>query len=105
MKREQIIAFGVPEERIREFQAAYWADLHKCAQRMAADNTDQQTADEARSLLEAITAMVKLMPDPERLKLVLNNVNRHYAQYTQGQREKQEQERQTANDVRKPLEG
>ena len=59
MKREQIIAFGVPEERIREFQAAYWADLHKCAQRMTAENTDQQTADESRSLLEAITAMVK----------------------------------------------
>ena len=102
MKREQIIAFGVPEERIREFQAAYWADLHKCAQRMAAENTDQQTADKARSLLEAITAMVKLMPDPVRLRMILSNVNRHYAQYTHDQRENQTQH--TASADKRPLE-
>lgn len=104
MRKSDILAFGVPEERIKEFQAAYWADLHKVAQRLSNVSADQRQDTEARALLEAITAMLRLIDDPERLRTILNNVNRNFAQYTQDQREKQEQELQTANDGRKPLE-
>lgn len=90
MRKSDILAFGVPEERIKEFQAAYWADLHKVAQRLSAANTDRRQDTEARALLEAITAMLKLIDDPERLRMILSNVNRHFAQYTQVQREKQQ---------------
>lgn len=98
MRKSDILAFGVPEDRIKEFQAAYWADLHKVAQRLSAANTDQHQDTEARALLEAITAMLKLIDDPERLRMILNNVNRNFAQYTQDQREKQQPQE------RKPLE-
>ena len=88
MKRSDVLALGVPEEKIKEFQARYWEDVHKCAEKRAGVNAvDQKGADETHSLLEAITAMVKLMPDPVRLRMILNNVNRHYSQYTHDQRE------------------
>ncbi|MBQ7785911.1 MAG: hypothetical protein IJ381_07175 [Clostridia bacterium] len=90
MRKSDILAFGVPEERIKEFQAAYWADLHKVSRRLSAANTNQHQDTEARALLEAITAMLKLIDDPERLRMILSNVNRHFAQYTQVQREKQQ---------------
>lgn len=91
MKRSDVLALGVPEEKLKEFQARYWEDVHKCvSNRMEVYVTDRKSADEACNLLEAITAMVKLIPDPVRLRMILNNVNRHYAQYVQDQRENRE---------------
>lgn len=103
MKRSDVLALGVPEEKLKEFQARYWEDVHKCAEKRAGVNAvDQKGADETSSLLEAITAMVKLMPDPVRLRMILSNVNRHYAQYTHDQRENQTQH--TASADKRPLE-
>lgn len=89
MNKQEIIAFGVPEDKIQAFQAAYWKDLHKVAERMA----KQQAANESRDMLEAIASMLRLIPDPVRLRQILNNVNRHYAQYLQDERDAFERRR------------
>lgn len=81
MKKAELLSLGVPEEKIHLFQEAYWADVRKQAIRMAEESKGHESALSLSSMREAIFAMVRLIPDPDRLSLILSNVNRHYQTY------------------------
>lgn len=81
MKKAVLMEYGIPEEKIREFNEAYWKDVHKHAERLVEEGKGQDAASSAPAVREAITAMLRLIPDPERLYLILAHVNRQYQQY------------------------
>lgn len=81
MKKAVLMEYGIPEEKIREFNEAYWKDVHKHAERLVEEGKGQDAAPSAPAVREAIAAMLRLIPDPERLYTILANVNRHYQQY------------------------
>lgn len=85
MKKAELMEYGIPEAKIRAFNEVYWNDVRKQAARMVEEAKGQETAPSTASMREAIAAMVRLIPDPVRLNLILNNVNRHYQSYTNEQ--------------------
>ncbi len=72
MTKDEVLSFGVPEEKYRSFQATYQRDLNRLAKhsRFEAD-TDQETR-------SAIHAMLKLIKRPETLHSILVYVNSAY---------------------------
>ena len=78
MKKTELLAYGIHEDKVSAFQEVYWADVKKQAVRMVEADKEQETAPSPSAIREAITAMVRLIPDPVRLSLILANVNRHY---------------------------
>ena len=72
MTKDEILSFGVPEEKYRAFQAAYQRDVNKIAERRRAEeDADSQTR-------SAIVAMLKLIKRPDTLRDILNHVNKAY---------------------------
>lgn len=86
MKKDELLSFGIPAEKIKEFQPLYWADVKKQAVKMA--EKERETVVSPASIREAITAMLRLIDDEKRLITILGNINRHFAQYTEEKREK-----------------
>lgn len=85
MKKAELMEYGIPEAKIRAFNEVYWNDVRKQAARMVEEAKGQDAAPSTASMREAIAAMVRVIPDPVRLSMILNNVNRHYQNYTNDQ--------------------
>ena len=81
MKKAELMEYGIPEAKIRAFNEVYWNDVRKQAARMVEEAKGQDAAPSTASMREAIAAMVRVIPDPVRLSMILNNVNRHYQNY------------------------
>lgn len=69
MNKTTLLNMGVKEDKIKEFQAAYWADVHKSAHKEAKEmaDKDRHTASE---LVYAIKSILRLL-DKDSLKIVL----------------------------------
>ena len=80
MRKAELIAYGIPEEKVREFHQVYWADVKKQAAMMANGDAGQETALPPSAYRQAISAVLRLINDRERLALILSNVNKHYYQ-------------------------
>lgn len=74
MKRAEIISFGVPESRVKDFQKAYWADVRQSARNLA----NKERCTKVEDLKAAILSMIQLMPDPDKLERILYVINRQY---------------------------
>lgn len=85
MKKADLMEYGIPEAKIRAFNEVYWNDVRKQAARMVEEAKGQDAAPSTASIREAIAAMMRVIPDPVRLSMILNNVNRHYQNYTNEQ--------------------
>ena len=105
MKKAELIALGVKEENLREFNNRYWEDVRSYAKRLADKGnikpvesagkgagafpaSDKQTATKA-----AIVAMLPLFDDPARLHFILETVSREY-HYQEKERARKEYEAQ-----------
>lgn len=104
MKKAELMEYGIPEAKIRAFNEVYWNDVRKQAARMVEEAKGQDAAPSTASMREAIAAMVRVIPDPVRLSMILNNVNRHYQNYTNEQNgvKGNTQNNQTANAQKQP---
>lgn len=72
MTKEEVLAFGVPEDKYRAFQTAYYRDLRKLSeQKREEEDANWQTR-------SAIHAMLKLIKRPETLGNILKYVNSAY---------------------------
>lgn len=82
MNKTEAMNYGVREDAYRAFQEHYNRDLHKMVSRKVEEVKGQEAAPStADATREAICAMLRLIPDPERLAVILSSVNRHYQQY------------------------
>lgn len=82
MNKTEAMNYGVREDEYRAFQEHYNRDLHKMLSRKVEEAKGQDAAPSpADSTREAICAMVRLIPDADRLGVILSSVNRHYQQY------------------------
>ncbi len=88
MNREQALKYGVKPELYKDFQEEYNTEMNKRAREMAVKSEGGAAAPALAKLREAIGSMLRLIDDPARLRLILNNINRHYAQYVQESGEK-----------------
>lgn len=72
MTRDEVLALGVPADKVRAFQAAYMKDLNKLAtkKRMEEDENYETRA--------AIAAMLKMIKRRETLHKVLQFINKEY---------------------------
>ena len=70
MNREDAIALGVPEERLREFQDKYNQDLKKAVR--------NQQDGSAKAIRAAIDSMLPLIRSTPALREILNLVTRLY---------------------------
>ena len=67
MTKEDMIALGIPKERMKDFRTRYFADVKKAAQRMN-KSSDRSTDD----LKKAVAALVQVIDDPDRLRQILS---------------------------------
>lgn len=67
MKKEEVLALGVPEEKIREFQALYNRDL---------DNRMRHPRDSG--VRSAIVSMLPMIQQEENLRKILKSVTYFY---------------------------
>lgn len=71
MTKTEVLSFGVPEERYKEFQAAYNRDLNS--------RIKSEMRKEADPLIRsAILAMLELIKRPETLESILKYINKAY---------------------------
>lgn len=80
MRKAELIAYGIHEEKVREFQQVYWADVKKQAAMMAKGDAGQETALPPSAYRQAIASVLRLINDPARLAVILSVVNKHYYQ-------------------------
>lgn len=73
MSRDEVLAFGVPEDKVKEFQEVYNRDLRK-----AADRLTRKRDDDGGETRAAIYAMLKLIKQPDTLARILQNINKAY---------------------------
>lgn len=69
MTKEDMIALGIPKDRMKDFRTRYFADVKKAAQRMN-KSSEQPTND----LKKAIAALVQVIDDPDCLHQILSYV-------------------------------
>lgn len=69
MTKEDMIALGIPKDRMKDFRTRYFADVKKAAQRL--NNSSEQSTDDVK---KAIAALVQVIDDPETLHLILSYV-------------------------------
>ena len=70
MTREEVLALGVPEERLKEFQAYYGRDLQRAVNRKAEGSS--------RAVRTAIESMLPLIRRPAALREILDLMIRLY---------------------------
>lgn len=80
MKKSEVIAFGVPEDRVKEFQEVYHTELRNTAARMIRKENEREALNDEEAIKSAIYSMVSLMTGKERLNRILNYVNSQYFQ-------------------------
>lgn len=85
MKKSDLLNYGIPEEKIPVFQAHWWDDVRKEAKkelaRQVVDGRERETVPIPGDLRKAICSMLYLIPDVNRLSVILSNVNRQYQLY------------------------
>ena len=69
MTKEDMIALGIPKDRMKDFRTRYFADVKKAAQRL--NKPSEQSTDDVK---KAIAALVQVIDDPETLHLILSYV-------------------------------
>lgn len=69
MTKEDMIALGIPKDRMKDFRTRYFADVKKAAQRL--NKSSEQSTDDVK---KAIAALVQVIDDPETLHLILSYV-------------------------------
>ena len=69
MTKEDMIALGIPKDRMKDFRTRYFADVKKAAQRL--NKSSEQLTDDVK---KAIAALVQVIDDPETLHLILSYV-------------------------------
>lgn len=69
MTKEDMIALGIPKDRMKDFRTRYFADAKKAAQRL--NKSSEQSTDDVK---KAIAALVQVIDDPETLHLILSYV-------------------------------
>lgn len=69
MTKEDMIALGIPKDRMKDFRTRYFADVKKAAQRLN-KSSDQSTDD----LKKAVSAMLQVIDDPVDLHKILSYV-------------------------------
>ena len=74
MTKQEVLSFGVSEERYADFQAAYHRDLNKLAAKKR--NEDDAEA----STRSAVFAMLKLVKKRESLERILRYIHRVYCE-------------------------
>ena len=72
MKKEELLAFGVPADKVRAFQAAYMKDLNKLAVKK------RREEDENHETRAAIAAMLQMIKRRETLRRILLFINKEY---------------------------
>lgn len=74
MTKQEVLALGVSEERYADFQAAYYRDLNKLADKKRKED------DAEASTRSAVFAMLKLVKKRESLERILKHVHRVYCE-------------------------
>ena len=69
MTKEDMIALGIPKDRMKDFRTRYFADVKKAAQRL--NKSSEQSTDDVK---KAIAALVQVIDDPEILHQILSYV-------------------------------
>lgn len=69
MTKEDMISFGIPKDRMKDFRTRYFADVKKAAQRM--NKSSEQSTDDVK---KAISALVQVIDDSEILHQILSYV-------------------------------
>lgn len=69
MTKEDMIALGIPKDRMKDFRTRYFADVKKAAQRL--NKSSKQSTDDVK---KAIAALVQVIDDPEILHQILSYV-------------------------------
>lgn len=83
MNKTELLALGLPEASLREFQQLYHRDLRKAVQR-AAEKPEQ----EEDKLREAVAAMLPAIKDTGALRAILATTTHHYLKnYREGKEE------------------
>lgn len=73
MTKEDMIALGIPKEKMKDFRTRYFADVKKAAQRLS-KSSDQSTDD----LKKAVSAMLQVVDNPADLHKILSFVSTVY---------------------------
>ena len=73
MTKEDLIALGIPKEKMKDFRTRYFADVKKAAQRLN-KSSDQSTDD----LKKAVFAMLQVIDNPADLHKILSFVSAVY---------------------------
>ena len=73
MTKEDMIPFGIPKEKMKDFRTRYFADVKKAAQRLN-KSSDQSTDD----LKKAVSAMLQVIDNPVDLHKILSFVSAVY---------------------------
>lgn len=69
MTKEDMIALGIPKDRMKDFRTRYFADVKKAAQRL--NKSSEQSTDDVK---KAIATLVQVIDDPEILHQILSYV-------------------------------
>lgn len=69
MTKEDMIALGIPKEKMKDFRTRYFADVKKAAQRL--NKSSEQSTDDVK---KAISALVQVIDDSEILHQILSYV-------------------------------
>lgn len=77
MTKDEAKAFGVPEERLKEFQEAYHRDMRKADQRQAENGA-------VKPIRAAISSMLPLIQDTDKLREILMFVTEIYCRPGRG---------------------
>ena len=78
MTKGELLALGLPEERVKEFQEIYHRDVRKAARLL---NAPDRRADELRS---AVSSMLSALSETESLRAILAAASQHYVREYQG---------------------
>ena len=73
MTKEDMIALGIPKEKMKDFRTRYFADVKKAAKRLN-KSSDQSTDD----LKKAVSAMLQVIDNPVDLHKILSFVSTVY---------------------------
>ena len=73
MTKEDMIALGIPKQKMKDFRTRYFADVKKAAQRLN-KSSDQSTDD----LKKAVSAMLQVIDNPVDLHKILSFVSAVY---------------------------
>mgnify|MGYP006967437239 CR=1 FL=1 len=74
MTKQEVLSLGVPEDKYSDFQAAYYRDLNKLADKKRKED------DAEASTRSAVFAMLKLVKKRQSLEKILCYVHRVYCE-------------------------